>query len=98
MKNISIDREPLKLADFRHAWEEPVTLSIGANARSAIATAQAKVDAVVAGGEQVYGLNTGFGQLAHVRISNDELVHLLPARGRRHRAGVALALLGNAWH
>jgi len=88
VKNISIDREPLKLTELRHAWEEPVTLSIGANARSAIAASQAKVDAVVAGGEQVYGLNTGFGQLAHVRISNDELVHLQENLVRSHAVGV----------
>jgi histidine ammonia-lyase len=88
MKRLSIDREPLTLAELRHAWEEPVTLSIGANARLAIAAAQAKVDAVVAGGDRVYGVNTGFGQLAQVRISNDELVRLQENLVRSHAVGV----------
>lgn len=88
MQNISIDSEPLTLADLRLAWQGPVNLTIGETARTRVAAAQAKVDSVVAGGEQVYGVNTGFGQLAQVRISDDELVHLQENLVRSHAVGV----------
>jgi len=43
---------------------------------------------VVASGEKVYGVNTGFGQLAEVRVSDNELAHLQENLVRSHAVGV----------
>ena len=83
-----IDDAPVSLADLRKIWEAPCEIGIDANARARIQAAQSQVDAVVASGKQVYGLNTGFGQLAQVRISNDELVQLQDNLIRSHAVGV----------
>ena len=60
-----------------------------------MARARAVVDAIVAGGEAapaVYGVNTGFGALAEVRISPDEIVQLQRNLVRSHSVGVGAPL------
>lgn len=73
MTEIEISSRPLSLADLRRIWNGPVKLSLSDEACDSIRASQATVDAVIKGGEQVYGVNTGFGLLANVRISDDEL-------------------------
>jgi histidine ammonia-lyase len=92
MRTISVSDSPLTLVDLREVWEGPVQLAVAESARELIRKAQATVDAVVSSGEQVYGINTGFGLLASVRISDDELIHLQENLVRSHAAGVGDAL------
>jgi histidine ammonia-lyase len=92
MRTITISDTPLTLGDLREVWEGPVQLAVDDSARTLIKKSQATVDAVVSGGQQVYGINTGFGLLATVRISDDELVHLQENLVCSHAAGVGDAL------
>ncbi len=50
------------------------------------------VETAVASGDAVYGVNTGFGQLAHVRIPDDRLDLLQQNLIRSHSAGVGRPL------
>ncbi|MFQ6004098.1 MAG: histidine ammonia-lyase [Woeseia sp.] len=86
--NLRIDAQAVSLADLRAAWLSPTTVTIGDSARQRIADSSAHVETVVAGGDQVYGVNTGFGQLAQVRISDGELMHLQENLVRSHATGV----------
>ncbi|NQV85999.1 MAG: histidine ammonia-lyase [Woeseiaceae bacterium] len=86
--NLMIDNQLVTLDVLRTAWEGPLTVSLGADAKRRIAEAQELIDDVVASGKQVYGVNTGFGQMAQVRISNDELAHLQANLVRSHAVGV----------
>ena len=83
-----VENRPVTLAELRAAWEEPVTVSLGADARRCIAEANSLIDEVVAHGDTVYGVNTGFGQMAQVRISSNELAHLQENLVRSHAVGV----------
>lgn len=85
---LTIDNQLITLAELRAAWQEPVEVSIGADAMRRVAESAELVDELVAGGETVYGVNTGFGQLASVRISDDELAHLQENLVRSHAVGV----------
>ena len=85
---LRLDDAPMMLADLRAVWAAPVTVEIEATAMERVARAADTVAAVVAGGEQVYGINTGFGQLADVRIDDAELVHLQENLIRSHACGV----------
>lgn len=85
---LTIDKQLVTLGELRQAWNEPVQVSLGIDARRAIAESSEFIGDVVASGEQVYGVNTGFGQLAHVHISDDELVHLQENLVRSHSVGV----------
>jgi histidine ammonia-lyase len=86
--NLMIDNQRIALDVLRVAWQESITVSLGDNAKSSIAASNDLINEVVAGGEQVYGVNTGFGQLASVRISDDELAHLQANLVRSHAVGV----------
>ncbi|MDH3621157.1 MAG: histidine ammonia-lyase [Gammaproteobacteria bacterium] len=86
--NLTIDNQLISLAELRQAWLEPVIVDLGDTARRRIAESNELIDDVVAHGDQVYGVNTGFGQLASVRISNDELAHLQENLVRSHAVGV----------
>jgi histidine ammonia-lyase len=92
MHTITFDETPLTLADLRSAWEGPVRVAFGDDARERVAKSQATVDAVLASGKKVYGINTGFGLLASVRISEDELARLQENLVCSHAAGVGVAL------
>ena len=64
----------------------PVRLS--PEAGSAIAGGAAAVAAILARGEPVYGVNTGFGKLASVRIADSDLAKLQRNIVLSHAAGV----------
>ena len=83
-----IENQLVKLSVLRAAWHDGVTVSLGRDAQRRIAEANELIDDVVAHGDTVYGVNTGFGQMAEVRISNDELAHLQENLVRSHAVGV----------
>ena len=53
-----------------------------------LAASRARVNAAVATGATIYGINTGFGKLANVRIAPDQLEQLQVNLIRSHAAGV----------
>ena len=88
MIEIRIDDAPLTLHTLRQAWLKPVTVSISDLARDKIEHSARKIAEVLDGGDSVYGVNTGFGLLANVRVSDDELVHLQENLIRSHAVGI----------
>ena len=65
---------------------------LAAEARREVCRSRAVVERAVASGEQVYGVNTGFGKLAKVRIPDDKLDQLQQNLIRSHAAGVGAPL------
>jgi len=61
-----VDNQLVTLAELRVAWRTPFAIELGGAARLRIAESNEVIEEVLAGGEQVYGVNTGFGQLAQV--------------------------------
>ena len=92
---LEINGDFVSLAALRSTWEEPVELTLTEAAREQVATSHAQVAKVVASGDTVYGVNTGFGQLAKIRISDDELGHLQENLIRSHAVGVGEPLADN---
>lgn len=85
---ITIENQLVGLPELRAAWREPVVVEIGGDARRRIAESNELIADVVAGGETVYGINTGFGKLARVRIDDDDLLRLQENLVRSHAVGV----------
>jgi histidine ammonia-lyase len=83
-----VDAAPIRLHQLREAWKHPVTLNVGDTAREKVDASSRLIAEVVRCGRQVYGVNTGFGQLAQVRVSDDELVRLQENLIRSHSVGV----------
>ena len=75
------------LAEWRAIYRgAPVALDPGG--RALVARGAAAVEAVLASGEAVYGINTGFGKLASVRIGRADLARLQRNIVLSHAAGV----------
>ena len=85
---MTIDNQLVGLAELRAAWSGPVTVELGNVARRRVAESNELIVDVLANGEEVYGVNTGFGQLANVHIGDDELLRLQENLVRSHAMGV----------
>ena len=71
-----------------HAVYRGAALTVDPGCRAAIRRGADAVERIVAKGEPVYGINTGFGKLASVRIATDDLETLQRNIVLSHAAGV----------
>jgi histidine ammonia-lyase len=85
---VEIDGESLTLEDFGRVVLGGVPCRLGDAARERVAAGRRVVEAVLATDQAVYGLNTGFGDLARVRIPRDRLATLQERLVKSHAAGV----------
>jgi histidine ammonia-lyase len=85
---LTVNNQLITLSELRLAWLEPVVVNLGDDARRRIAESNEFVDDVVAHGDTVYGVNTGFGQLASVRVGDEDLARLQENLVRSHAVGV----------
>ena len=84
---ILLNPEAIDLATLRKLWAgAPASLDDASLTR--ISVSAASVDRIVAGGETVYGVNTGFGLLADTRIPDDRLAELQTNLILSHSAGL----------
>ena len=88
MAVLVLGRDPLTLADLRAAFEAPVDVQLAAEALGAIDRGAEAVAAIVARGQTVYGVNTGFGLLANTAIAPHELEALQRNLVLSHACGV----------
>jgi len=78
----------LSISDVVAVARNRLPVRLSAAAPSALDASRAVVDRVVAAGATVYGITTGFGDLANVRIPPDEVDILQRNLVRSHAAGV----------
>ncbi len=90
-----IDGASLDLAGLEAVAREGRPVALSDAARDAVTASRRVVDAAVARGDVVYGVTTGFGSFADVRIPLDKLRELQVNLVRSHAAGVG-APLGTA--
>jgi histidine ammonia-lyase len=84
---LTLDPSNVDLATLRRMWSDaPARLDDASMQR--VAAAAASVDRIVAGGQTVYGVNTGFGLLANTRIPNERLAELQTNLILSHSAGL----------
>ncbi|MGM3226810.1 histidine ammonia-lyase [Dickeya zeae] len=76
------------LATLRAIYRGNVTLTLAAQARTAVAAAQETVQNIVRQDRVVYGINTGFGKLAQTRIPADRLAELQRNLVLSHSVGI----------
>jgi len=83
-----LDGQPLTLEEIAGVAKEDWRVTISAAACVRMQASRRVVEALIARGETAYGINTGFGKLAEVRIPLDELVALQRNLVRSHACGV----------
>ncbi|HYG64092.1 MAG TPA: histidine ammonia-lyase [Thermoanaerobaculia bacterium] len=85
---IQIDGTSLTLEQFARAVQERVPCSLAPAARDRVRAARAVIERAVDTGQVVYGVNTGFGDLANVRIDREQLQQLQRRLILSHAAGM----------
>ena len=84
---MKLNPESIDLATLRRLWEGEAA-SLDDSSMERIATSAAGVERIVASGDTVYGVNTGFGLLANTRIPNERLAELQTKLILSHSAGL----------
>ena len=90
---ITLDGRSLDVGQVvRMAREPSARARLDPTARDALVASRRLVEQAIASGQTIYGINTGFGKLANVRIAPDRLDALQVNLIRSHAAGVGPAL------
>ena len=89
---ILIDGESLGLEQFDAVARRGVSCTLAPPARAQIVAGQGAVQHAVEVGDAVYGVNTGFGDLAGVRIADDRLSQLQRRLLLSHASGLGESL------
>ncbi|NMO22893.1 histidine ammonia-lyase [Pyxidicoccus fallax] len=89
---ILIDGDTLKLEEILQVARNEATVELAPEAAARVRASRALVDRVAAGDTPAYGINTGFGTLAEVRIDKKDLRDLQRNLILSHACGVGTPL------
>ena len=84
----------LELADVHRVARHHAPVTLAAAAREELGRTRQHLEAALARGETIYGVNTGFGALSETRIPVEDLGALQQNLLRSHAVGVGPALAG----
>jgi histidine ammonia-lyase len=85
---VVLDGSPLSVADVVAVARHGAAVTVAPAAADRMAPARAVIDRIVADGSTVYGVTTGFGALASVKVSADEASRLQLSLVLSHAAGM----------
>ncbi len=87
-----LDGQPLTLTEIETVSLARRSVAIAPAALARVAQSRALIEEILAAGQTVYGVNTGFGKLSEVRIPADKLAQLQTNLVRSHAGGVGQPL------
>jgi histidine ammonia-lyase len=88
MDTLILDGQPLTLAEIEAVSLTRRPVALAPAARTRVAQSRALIEEILAAGQTVYGVNTGFGKLSDVRIPDGSLAQLQANLVRSHSGGV----------
>ncbi|HEX6644647.1 MAG TPA: histidine ammonia-lyase [Gemmatimonadales bacterium] len=92
-RSLVLDGRSLTIdAVVRAARDPSIAIRLDPSAAAALEASRARVERAIASGQTIYGINTGFGKLANVRVAPDQLEQLQVNLIRSHAAGVGAPL------
>jgi len=83
-----LGEKPLTLPDIRNVIENKPQVELSPAARERILVSRRVIEKIVSEGKTVYGVNTGFGKFADVKIKKEETAELQRRLVLSHAAGV----------
>ena len=92
MNAIQIDGEHLSFEQFYRIVQEQALVEIAPAARERMIASRKVIERLVQSDAAVYGVNTGFGKMASVRISREQIGELQVNLVRSHACGVGTPL------
>ena len=87
-KSVTLDGHSLSIADVVAVARHNASVALDPKALAAVTKSREAIEAAAARGQTIYGVNTGFGKLAHVRIPPDQARQLQLNLIRSHASGV----------
>ena len=93
---IILDGRSLSIEDVVAVARHDAPVAISPQSLAAVTASRRTVEAAVARGDTIYGVNTGFGKLAHVRIKPEQARELQRNLIRSHASGVGEPLARDA--
>lgn len=87
-----LDGQPLALAEIEAVSLNGCKVTVAPAALARMAESRDLIEAILAEGQTVYGVNTGFGKLSDVRIPPEKLAQLQTNLVRSHSGGVGQPL------
>jgi histidine ammonia-lyase len=88
MEKLILDGQALTLNEIEAVAMRGCRVEIADEARRRVAESRGLIESILAAGETVYGVNTGFGKLADVHVRGDKLAELQINLVRSHAGGV----------
>ena len=88
MHVVNLDGQSLTLGEIESVSLNNCRVEIAPDARARMVVSRATIEEILAAGQTVYGVNTGFGKLSDVRIPHESLAQLQTNLVRSHSAGV----------
>lgn len=89
MDSVVLSGEGLNILDLAHiAYHPEIKVELAPSARDKMKASRSYIESRIAGGEVMYGVNTGFGAFSSVRISDSEIETLQRNLIRSHSAGI----------
>jgi histidine ammonia-lyase len=92
MDYVILDGQPLSLAEIEAVSLAACKVALAPAALTRISESRGLIEQILAAGQTVYGVNTGFGKLSDVRIPPDKLAQLQTNLVRSHAGGVGKPL------
>src|SRR6266566_5210598 len=86
--SVTLDGHSLSIADVVAVARHDAPVAIAPQALASVGASRRAVESAVARGDTIYGVNTGFGKLAHVRIKPEQTRALQLNLIRSHASGV----------
>ncbi len=90
--NFIINPGKMSLVELRKIYRQETKISLNRDAWDLVRKSRKVVDDIIEEGQTVYGINTGFGLLAHTSIPNDQLSLLQTNLVLSHSTGVGKPL------
>src|SRR5881628_2834953 len=94
--SVVLDGRSLSIEDVIAVARDGAAVAIAPRALDAVRASRRTVERAIAGGQTIYGVNTGFGKLAHVRIPPERARQLQLNLIRSHASGVGDPLAADA--
>jgi len=92
MEKLVLDGQPLTLDEIDEVALAGTAVEVAPEALRRVAESRGLIEKILAAGETVYGVNTGFGKLADVHVRGDKLAELQINLVRSHAGGVGQPL------
>jgi histidine ammonia-lyase len=91
METLTLDGQPLSLTEIESV-AGGAQVALAPSAQTRVSESRTLIEQIVAAGETVYGVNTGFGKLSDVRVAPDRLAELQINLVRSHAGGIGQPL------